>query len=224
MDAAVDDFRGYSAVSNLFIEVTTMNVRRLLALAGILAVAGAAWHQAHSADEPKTDPPAASDAASGDFATRYAQAQLRLAELRLRKAQDMNRRIPQTLAKGVIEQFSDDVAFAKAQIKAAQGSGRADSYSLWLARMELDLRDREEQLRVAVDANKRIGGAFSPIDLERMRAAIDLAGLRVERGRALAGASPDEKLQWQLEMTVEQINRINEMVTLSLQNRLGEFF
>ncbi len=201
-----------------------MNVRRLAALVGILAITGMALHQARSADEPKGEARPASDAATGDFAARYAQAQLRLAELRLRKAQSMNRRVPQTLARGIIELFADDVEFAKAQVKAARGSGGADSFSLWLARTELDMRDREEQLRIATEANARVPGAFPPIDLERMRAAIELAGLRVERGRSLAGASPEAKLQWQLELTVEELSRVNQMVSLSLQNRLGEFF
>lgn len=201
-----------------------MNVRRLAALTGILVIAGIALHQARSADGPKADAKPAARAASDNFALKYAQVQLRLAELRYRKAQDMNRRVPQTLAKGVIDQFADDVRFAQAQVKIAQETGHADAYRLWIVRSELDLENRQVELQVATDSNQRIPGAYTPLDMERKRASVELARLRVERGKSLANGSSEERLQWQLEMTVEEINRAQEMVKLSIQNRLAEFF
>src|SRR5262245_12216092 len=103
------------AHSTLPSEVTTMNLRRVAATAGILAILAVAFQQARSADPPAE--PSATSKISGDFAVRYAQANLRLAELKLQKAQDMNRRVPRTLANNVIEQFSLEVALAKDQLK-----------------------------------------------------------------------------------------------------------
>ncbi len=200
-----------------------MNLRQIAAAAAMLAIAGLALHQAHSADPAEKDS-AQLKQASDDFAIRYAKAQLRLAELRLAKAQEMNRRVARTLAKGVVEQFANDVTFAKAQLEAAQGSGKSDSFSFWVRRAELELADRQEQLRIANAANQRVPGAYQPIDLDRMQAAIELAGLRVERAKELADAPEEAKLVWQLEIIAEELNRVDEMVTLSLQNRLSEFF
>jgi hypothetical protein len=207
-----------------FLEVTTMNLRRLAALAGILAITGAAFHQARSADPPDKKASSAAVTGSGDFAERYARANLRLAELRLQKAQEMNRRVARTLAQSVVELFADDVEFAQAQLKSAQSGGQIDSFDLWLRRAQLELQDREKQLNMATTANQRVPNAFAPIDLARIRAGLELAKLRVDRGRELADAPPPEKLAWQLEMMNEGLNRVDIMVSLAIQNRLAQFF
>jgi len=209
--------------THLHFEVMTMKLPRLVVLAGIVALAGVALHQARSADEPeKKSPPA--PATDTNFAVRYAEAHLLVAELTLKKAQDMNRQVPQTLARGIIDQFSDDVEFAKAQLEDAKNTGAIDAFGLWLRRAELALKMREERLNTAMEANRRVPGAYRPVDLDRMRAAIEMARLRVERGRALADAPHIAKLDWQLEMINEGLNRVEEMVSLSIQNRLAEFF
>jgi hypothetical protein len=200
-----------------------MKVRHLAAVVAMLAVVGVAMHQARSADSDNKDEAALKEA-SNDFAVRYAKAQLRLAELRLAKAQEMNRRVARTLAKGVIEQFADDVKFAKSQLEAAQSSGKSDGFTFWVNRAQLELEDREEALQVAVQANERVPGAFRDIDLDRLRAAVELAKLRVERSKELENASEGAKLMWQLSIMAEEINRVDEMVSLALQNRLSEFF
>jgi hypothetical protein len=195
-----------------------MNPSRIALIAGMLAIAGAALYQAGSAAQQEKD------GTKGDFAVRYARAQLRLAELTLQKAQEMNQKIPETLAAGTVEQFSDDVAFAKAQLESAMRGGSNDPFDAWLRRAEIDLRAAEARLQRAVEANKLVRGAYGPTDLERMRANIELARLRVERGQALAKGPADARLSWQIEMMNEGLNRVDEMVTLSIQNRIAEFF
>ncbi len=201
-----------------------MNVRRIAAIAGILVVTVVAFQPARSADPPAKQSGSSAKGDTSDFAVRYAQANLRLAELRLEKAREMNRKVARTLAQGIVELFANDVEFARAQLKAAQSGGTADSFALWLHRAELELEDREQQLQVAKNANERVPNAFPPIDMARIEAAIELARLRVERGRELAEASPQEKLAWQLEMMNEGLNRVDIMVSLAIQNRLAEFF
>ncbi len=108
-----------------------MNLRRIAAVAGLLAIVGAALHQASTAAPPE------SNAASNDFAVRYARAQLRVAELTLQKAQEMNSKIADTLAVGTVEQFADDVEFAKAQLESAMRGGSNDPFQAWLRRAEI---------------------------------------------------------------------------------------
>ncbi|MGD9719940.1 MAG: hypothetical protein AB7O59_01850 [Pirellulales bacterium] len=199
-----------------------MNLQRLAAAAGILALLAMAFQQARSADPPAE--PSSSAKPASDFAIRYAQANLRLAELKLQKAVDMNRRVPRTLANNVIEQFNNDVALAKDQVKAAQQNDSGDVFGLWLQRAEMDLKKREEQLQAATTTNRREAGTYTALDLDRRRAAVELARLRVEHGRSLSNASPEEKLAWQLEMMSEGLNRVDQMISLTLQNRLAEFF
>jgi hypothetical protein len=211
------------AQTNFHSEVTTMNLRRVAALSALLLLGGVAFHQARSADPPENKPTAPA-VADKDFAVRYARAHLRVAELTLQKAREMNRQVAETLSKGIVEQFASDVEFAKAQLAEAERTGTSDAYALWLRRAELDARARKDRLQSATEANRRVPGAYPPIDLERMRAAAELANLRVERGKALANATPEARLAWQLEMINEGLNRVDEMVSLSLQNRLAEFF
>lgn len=200
-----------------------MNVRHLAVIAGVLAVAFATFQQARSANEPKKSS-SADDAAAKEFAVRYAQTYLRMAELTLQKAQELNRRVPETLAGALIEKFTHDLEFAKAQLEDVRQSGNSNAFKLWLWRAELNLRSREQLLTAANRANSLKPGFYPPIDLERIQAAIELARLRVERGKSLVDKPPEARLAWQLEMMNEGLNRVDEMVSLSLQNRRIEIF
>ena len=220
-----------------------MNLRRLLPCLSMVALALSAWlhpglvqvgsaqQAAAEASEPKAPGGKAADrkAAEKDsgqdsFAVRYAKLQLRLAELTLQKAREMNRRMPQTLAPGMVEQFSDDVDFAKKQVEYATQHGEVDSFNVWIHQAEIDVRIQESRLKRIQNAARISKEAAQPIDIERVRLSLDIARLRAERGRSLVSASPDERLRWQMEMISEQMRRLDNMVTLSLQNRLSEFF
>src|SRR5689334_690535 len=107
-----------------------MNVRHLAVIAGVLAIALAAFQQARSANEPKKSSPA-DDTAAKEIAVRYAQAYLRMAELTLQKAKELNRRVPETLAGALIEKFTHDVEFAKAQLEDVRQSGKTNAFKLW---------------------------------------------------------------------------------------------
>ncbi len=201
-----------------------MNLRRWAILAGVLAIASLALHQAQSAGQQEKSAPA-TDGKTDDFAVRYAKVQLRVAELKLLKAQEMNRRVAETISKDVIQMFSDDVAVAKGALAAAQKDGAiGGAYDLWMRRAEQDLVWRQTRLRRATEANRRVPDAYGPLDMDRMNTAIELAKLRVERGQSLAKGSAEDRLGWQLEMISEGLNRVDEMVTLAMQNRIADFF
>jgi len=201
-----------------------------------LAQVGSAEQAAAEASEPKAPDGKAADGKGADgkgaekesgqdsFSVRYAKLQLRLAELTLQKAREMNRRMPQTLAPGMVEQFSDDVDFAKKQVEYATQHGEVDSFNVWIHQAEIDVRIQESRLKRIQNAARISKEAAQPIDIERVRLSLDIAKLRAERGRSLVSASPDERLRWQMEMISEQMRRLDNMVTLSLQNRLSEFF
>jgi hypothetical protein len=202
-----------------------MNFRRWAILAGVLAIASVALHQARSAGQQEKSAATASGKAD-DFAVRYAKVQLRVAELKLLKAQEMNRRVAETLSKDVVQLFADDVAVAKGALAAAErgGSGGGSTYNLWMRRAEQELAWRQDRMKRATEANRRVPDAYGPLDLDRMNTAIELAQLRVERGKSLANGSAEARLDWQLEMISEGLNRVDEMVTLAIQNRLADFF
>lgn len=220
-----------------------MNLRQLVPCLSMVALALSAWlhpglvqvgtaEQASAesaevkADEGKADQGKGTAKESGQdsFAVRYAKLQLRLAELTLQKARDMNRRMPQTLAPGMVEQFADDVDFAKKQVEYASQHGEVDSFNVWIHQSEIDVRIQESRLKRLQNAARISKDAAQPIEIERVKLSLDIAKLRAERGKSLASASPEERLRWQIEMISEQMRRLDNMVTLSLQNRLAEFF
>lgn len=205
-----------------------MNLRKSAAWAGVLLLAALVLHRSGTAAPPESaatekDKPAR-DSSQDSLAERYARAQLRYAELTLKKAQDMNRKVPQTLVPTMIKLFADDVDYAKMQVENASRSDHFDSFQGWLNRSQIELRSAEAKLKRLIDANRIVPNTWGPIDVERAKLNIELARLRVERGKSLADASSEIKLGWQMEMLSEGLNKLYEMTSLSVQNRLSEFF
>jgi hypothetical protein len=197
-----------------------MNFRRLAIAVGILATCGAVFYQSRSAAQaPGNDTQASS---KESIEVRYARARLRQAELTLQKAQELNKKMGGTLIGGTVSQFSDDVDFAKYQLQLALHP-EADSLRGIIARAELDLRMAETRLKKAVEANQRAPEVVSAADVERSRLGVEVIKLRIERGKSLAGASPDVKLQWQVNVLADELSRVREQTNLLNQNRYPQF-
>jgi hypothetical protein len=191
-----------------------MNFRRVLAVAGVLAACGVLIYHRGSA-APATD-----GKPQGSLPVRYARAELRLAELTLQKAQEMNRKVPGTLIAGLMAQFAEDVEFAKLRLQNAQKTGGGDALEECLQRAELARRLAEGRLKKAVEANKRAPSVVDANELERLRLRLEIAELRLERGKSLVDATADAKLQWQLDMLNDDLARVAEQTYLLGQNRL----
>jgi hypothetical protein len=193
-----------------------MNVRQWAAMVGLFAICGATFYHSGSAAP-------ANDNSVESLDVRYARARLRLAELTLQKAQEMNRKVAGTLTGGLISQFADDVEFAKVQLQNATRPEGINSHRAYLLRAEMVRHAAESKLKKAMETNGRVPGVFSASDLERLGLDLEIAKLRVERGQALIDASSDAKLQWQIDLTCEELARVKEQTYLLGQNRLQQF-
>jgi hypothetical protein len=194
-----------------------MNRRRLLVLVGILAILGGVCYPFATAA------PAAKEGAAESLAVRTARAQLRLAELTLQKVQEMNRKVAGTLSASMTAQFVDDAEFAKAQLQNALQPSGADPFQGWVRRAELAVRSAEFKLKKVKEADRRAPGSYEALDIERLRLGVEIAQLRLERGRSLANAPPEAKLQWQLEIIDDGVARLRSQTSMALQNRMSEF-
>jgi hypothetical protein len=194
-----------------------MNHRRLVAVTSILAICGALAYRSGTAAPPANTPPQES------LDVRYARAQLKFAELTLQKAQDMNRKVPGTLIGGLIARFADEVEFAKLRLQSAMRPEGIDALQACVQRAELARRLAENRLKKSIEANQRAPGIVPASELERIKLEVEIAQLRVERGKSLADATPDAKLQWQLEMLNDDLARVSEQTYLLGQNRLQQF-
>jgi len=184
---------------------------------GFLVIVAALSYQAGSAAQ------ATDKAAKESLETRCARAQLRLAELALEKAQALNRKVPGTLTGATVARIADDVEYAKLQLQNVLKSGGFDSFQACLDRAEMSLKLADSRYKTARDANQRSPGVLQPLDLERWQLAAELARMRLEHGRSLATASPQAKLEFQLDLMSDELSQVKQQTYLLGQNRLGQF-
>jgi hypothetical protein len=189
------------------------NLRRFVLVIGMVGLCGVLAYRAWSA-EPK-----GGDAKEESFGTRYARLRLRMAEVALDKAKQMNQKVPGTLPADLMSQFSQDVSVAKVQL---QNSTRADGGDLllgWIARAEMTLNDAKMKLNSATRTEQRTPGTYEPIDIERLRLSAELAQLQLDRGKSLIDASADAKLQWIVDMVDDELLRLKKQSALLFQTR-----
>jgi hypothetical protein len=201
----------------------TMNLRRAAAMFGMMLIGMALAHAMGSAVQPAA---ASSEAAKDDeqkATERYVQAQLRLAELTFKRAEEFNRKVPRTLSMAVMEQFKDNVDVAKLQLENVIRTRTIDAYQDLVARAELEVRAAEAKLKAGQHSNQVSPGSVSEADMERLKLSAEVVRYRMERGRLLAKASTSEKLQWELEMLSANMNKIQSLLLLISQNRISEF-
>jgi hypothetical protein len=195
-----------------------MNARQWMTTAIFFAICGATFFRSGAAA-----PAANKDDKAESNEVRFARAKLRLAELTLQKAQEMNRKVAGTLTGGLISQFADDVEFAKVQLQNATRPEGVDPHRGYLLRAELAQRAAESKLKKAMEANQRSPGVVSANELERFRLELEIVRLRLERGQSLVDGSLDAKLQWQVDMINDELTRVKEQTYLLGQNRLQQF-
>jgi len=194
-----------------------MNARWLATAAVTLAIGVMLGRTAGSAagdDEQK---------AEDSLAVRCAQAQLKMAELNLQWAQDMNKKVPGTLIGGMIEQFAEEVDMARLELQITEKTPLGDPYQACVERVKLALRSAETRAKKALESHEKAPQYVSKLDVERVRLSAIIADLQLQRGLALANASPHDKLQWQLEVLGDHLDRVTQYAFLLGQNRLGQF-
>jgi hypothetical protein len=218
-----------------------MNVRRLAAVALLVAIgamlgqtAGLLAQNAQNsaaqnptAQNPATPAPGTSTpAAQGSEASltvQLARAEVRLAELNLARMKQMNERVPNTIIAGMVEQFEEEVARARMELSVAEKSPGGDPYLVAVARLELSLRAAESRARRALATHQKAPTVVTREDVERARQIAVITDLQLSRGKALADASREDKMQWQLEVVSDDLDRVRKYTYLLGQNRFGQF-
>jgi len=180
---------------------------RLTVLMASMAVAVLLWSVMIA---PAAKPQA--DADQGGLDVRYARLQLQLAEANLQRVQRSNQRVAGAVPDEVANQYQEDVEIAKTRLQDALRGAAGDPMAVWLRAAEAAVRHAESQWKNALAANRRMPGTVDSIDTERLRLRSELAGLELERGRALVGKSSEAQLQWQVNVLHDQVRRLNEAV------------
>lgn len=195
-----------------------MNARRLAAVVVILAIGVTLGRTAGTAaddDAKKT---------KESLAQECAEFQLKLAEMNLARAQELNKKVPGTLIGGMMQQFADEVERERAELELVKKSPQGDPYQACIERLTLALRSAEQRAKLGLATHEKAPSVVTKDDVERMRLVAMITDLQLQRGDALADASPEEKLQWQLEVMSDDLDRVRVYTYLLGQNRVGQFF
>ncbi|HEY4308407.1 MAG TPA: hypothetical protein VGN12_03045 [Pirellulales bacterium] len=144
---------------------------------------------------------------------RVAEAYLNLMEATLRKYEDTNRRAPNTIRPTIIQGVQDAVRKARERVQLAQGDDINDS-QIYVSSAEGDLRLAEDALSKAEAANRRLSGAISQGEVDRLRAQRDLAKVKIEKAKHLAAESPLSNVRFELEQLREEVQELRLFVAL----------
>lgn len=185
-----------------------MNRRPTAAMAGILVIGVVALVGVLGAAPADTQ-----EKSPRNLELAYAEAQFKLAETSLKKLELTNQRFPKTVSASVIADYAEDLAIAKAQLESARQGTDADLFLGWVRRVESNLKTAEASYSSAQVANKRQPGTVDPLDVERLRLRVDINRLQLERGKMLAGASIDQKLEWQVQVLNDEVARLKEQTS-----------
>lgn len=183
-----------------FRRVMTVAGISLLGVAGLVRAIGAA-----PADKV--------DASPSNLELRYAEAQYKLAETSLKKLELTNQRFARTVSASVIADYAEDLAIAKAQLDSARQGTDTDFFAGWVRRVESNLKTAEASYSSAQTANQRQPGTVDTLDLERLRLRVEISKLQLERGRTLASAPLDQKLEWQVQVLNDEVARLKEQTS-----------
>ena len=139
---------------------------------------------------------------------RYAEANLRLAEVELRIALVGNEKLPNIYSAQTIQRLRNNVAYAQGALRH-EARGDDGIHELHLRDVEGALKLAELDLATAVAANKQVPGAVNDLEVARLRAIVDVAHLALEKARDPAAAqSPMEHVQWQLDRLRFELTRL----------------
>ena len=144
--------------------------------------------------------------------------------MNLARAQQLNRKVPGTLIGGMMHQFSKEVELARVELEIAKKSAKSDAFQASIERVKLALRSAKDRAKVGLQTYKKAPSVVTKGDVERMRLFAVIADLQLQRGEALADASATDKLDWQLEVMGDDLERIRIYTYLLGQNRVGQFF
>jgi hypothetical protein len=178
---------------------------------------------AQAADDPAAPTPAKAAPSSKDKETalaaeqqalniKYAETFLQLSQVSLQKAMDFNRRVPGGFSEAEVDRLRRIVAFAEERLQWVKSAGhkQADA-NIFMA--EVSLRSAEQNYQKAMNANTRVPGAVSPLEIERLRLTLELARMSMEKARLAAETnSPVDDVQWELDQLREDVMQLRSRV------------
>ena len=177
-------------------------MRKLPALVAMVVVGTALscslWHA--KADDPKPENTTSASNDGESIEVRLARAHLDLASLNLRRAVDVNKRIPNVVPAAFIENLRLHVVIDEEQLKHCLNGEHIDSHEMCVRRAEAEVKIVEADVKRTSAIHRRMQTTTSKLDLERSTVMANIAKLNLERARDPEHSeSTLTHLQWQID-------------------------
>ncbi len=158
-----------------------------------------------------------SEVGDGNLDVRLSEAKLRLARLELRRATDINRRVPGVFQRETLDRLAQAVKVAEKELAFAKGEEH-NLHAVHLLQLEAEVELAKGQLQAATEANQRTARTVSAINLERFQLRAEIARLTLARAREASNFdSTEAHLQWQVDRLFEEIQRLRSEIPLLSQ-------
>lgn len=146
----------------------------------------------------------------GDAQVRYAEANLRLAEIELEIALTANKKIASTYSALTVQRLRNNVSYAKEMVRFEAGDHSDHSlHKLHLADLEMERQFAEAELAAVVQAIEAVPGSVDALEIARFRAAAEVARLAVDKARdPKVTQSPIDHLQWRIDRIRSELTRL----------------
>lgn len=162
-------------------------------------------------------------AAAAELKVRYATARLRLAELDLERALAANRAAHGAVGPREIERLQNHIRLLRRHVEIVRERPRTAARRATVAAAAAGRDDVRAELEAALAANHRVPGAVSDLNLERLRARLELAEIRV----ALCQNPDDElsildEMQWNIDQLTDQLIDLRYQVETGASGDFGK--
>jgi len=174
------------------------------------------------ADDADAAPPGASEEEATDLKTRYAMARLKLAELDLQRAVQLNRPVANAVGGLEIARLTNHVRLMQRQLEIAQGKPQSSAREVALAAAELAVETAQADLDAARAANQRTPGAVKDINVQRLETQLEIASVRLQMFRNPTYVpSPIDEMQWHIDQLTEQLIDLRHLLETRSANTFG---
>ncbi len=147
-------------------------------------------------------------------------AYVKLTELDLQKINQLNEKVSGIYSNSVVDDFRSTVEIAKERVRVAQEALDGGKETSLVGIAAVRLKTARQQLDRALNANKQLASAFGPIDMERLRVAVDSAKVDLEKARVVAQMhSPITDLHLELDELREEVRQLRYRVTAITSRR-----
>jgi hypothetical protein len=153
-----------------------------------------------AADQPATESTgdAKTETSVEELQIQFANAHVQLMQLEIRKADEANQRVPNTIPRFMMEQLRGELAYAQGRLNRAKGVADENTNpyrDLALSKLRLG----EENLRKAELANRMNPNTVSATEVARRKAIVEVERLRVELANKLDLTNTTAVMQWELD-------------------------